>query len=86
MSWPKSGSVGELALPIVCYAMASMREKSSSFSFALTTCSRKENWPRVIKAGKLSLPPTSCSTQSIGPATHLGSTEELILMVGTQVN
>lgn len=44
---PTGVSVEKLALPIVCYAATSVREKPSPLSFALTICSGKESWPRL---------------------------------------
>ena len=39
--------------------------------------------PGVMRAGELTLPLTSCSTQESGLAPYLGSTVELTLVAGT---
>jgi hypothetical protein len=77
---PKDMTVGELALPLVCYAVASGREKFQILPFAITICGRQEsrswvweNWPCPSSP--------DATLQRMGPEPHLGITVELALVV-----
>lgn len=72
--------VGEPALPLVCYVVALVRERSLSLTFVLTTRGGWQSWPQgAMRAGVVSTPSLIEAFWRVGPAHLLGSRVELVM-------
>lgn len=65
-------SVGQPALPFVCWAVAQMRETPSSSLLSLAIYGKQESWPWGHESGRLAMSFICCNTWQSGPCTLPG--------------
>lgn len=80
---PDSVSVGEQALPLVCWVVAQIRERCSpSLSCPSPSIAGRRAGPGVMRMGELAMSFIVGYTERADPASSLGSKEELVIIAG----